>query len=69
MAIEVHRPWDFMPKGLDFGLGPLEASHYPPAKGSTYYTLLAMYFQPISLDSPQSLATEPRSLSTPTAIV
>jgi hypothetical protein len=47
---------------------PLEASHYTPVKGSTYYTLLAI-FQPIYLDSQQSLATQSHGRSTWTAIV
>jgi hypothetical protein len=39
-----------------------------PAEGSTYYILLAIYFQLISLDSQQSLATQSHGLSTWMAI-
>jgi hypothetical protein len=53
MAVQVERPWEFMARGFDFG----------PDKGSTYYILLAMYFQPISL------ATQSHGLSTWTTIV
>jgi hypothetical protein len=52
-----------------FWTWPLEASHCALAKDTTYYILLAMYFQPISLDSQQSLATQSHGLSTSTAIV
>jgi hypothetical protein len=38
-----------------------------PAKDTTYYILLAIYFQPISLDSQQSSATQSHGLSTWTA--
>jgi hypothetical protein len=40
-----------------------------PAKGSTYYILLAIYFQPISLDCQQGLTTQSHGVSTWTAIV
>jgi hypothetical protein len=39
-----------------------------PAEGSKYYILLD-YFQPISLDSQQSLATQSHNLSTSMVIV
>jgi hypothetical protein len=54
--------WD-APLGLAFGGFTL-----CPAEGSTYYILLAMYFQPISLDSQQILATQSHGLLTWTAI-
>jgi hypothetical protein len=51
--------------GLTFGSFTLR-----PAKGSKYsYILVAMYFQPISLDSQRSLGTQSHGLSTSTAIV
>jgi hypothetical protein len=40
-----------------------------PTKGSNSYILLAIYFQPISLDSQQSLAIQSHGLSTWTAMV
>jgi hypothetical protein len=49
---------------------PLQASHYARPKAPfTIMILLAIYLQPISLDSQQSLATQSHGLSTWTAIV
>jgi hypothetical protein len=54
-----------------FGLWALAFGDFTlcPAEGSTYYIWLAMYFQPITLDSQQSLATQSHGLSTWTALV
>jgi hypothetical protein len=62
MAVQVERPCEFMAKGLDFGGLTL-----CPAEGSNSYILLAIYFQPISLGSQQSMATQFYGLSTWTA--
>jgi hypothetical protein len=51
MAVQVERPCEFMAKGLDFGGLTL-----CPAEDSNSYILLAIYFQPISLGSQQSMA-------------
>ena len=57
--------------GCSFGFGlwawPLEASHY--ARPRLQFLYFIDYFQPISLDSQQSLATQSHGLSTWTAIV
>jgi hypothetical protein len=55
--------------GQRFGLWawPLEASHYAGRRLQLLYFI--GYYQPISLDSQQSLATQSHSLSTSTAIV
>jgi hypothetical protein len=46
MTIHVERPWEFMAKGLDFGLWPLEASHYawPKAPLTIFYWLFSTHF-------------------------
>ena len=42
IAVEVERPWKFMAKGLDFGIGLGRLTLYP-VEGSTYYILLAIF--------------------------
>jgi hypothetical protein len=67
MAIQVKRPWEFMAKGMDFGLG-LCMLH--TMLGRRLHLLCFInYFQPISLDSQQSLTTQSHGLSTWMAIV
>jgi hypothetical protein len=67
MVVQVERPWEFMAKGLDFGLG-LWRLH--TMSGCMLHLLYFIgYFQPISLDSQQSLATQSHGLSNRTAIV
>jgi hypothetical protein len=69
MAVQVERPWEFMAKGLDFGLGlGLWRLHTMPGWRIPLLYLIG-YFQLIYLDSQQSLATQSHGLSTWTAIV
>ena len=58
--------WD-APLGLDFGLGLWRLHTMPGRRLQLLYFI--GYFQPISLDSQQSLATQSHGLSTWTAIV
>jgi hypothetical protein len=67
MAIQVERPWEFMATCLDFGLG-LWRLHTMPGRRLHLLNFIG-YFQVISLDSQQSLATQSHGLSTWTAIV
>jgi hypothetical protein len=62
MAVQVERPWEFMAKGLDFGLG-LCRPHTMHGRTLQFLYFIG-YFQPISLDSPQSLAIQSHNLST-----
>ena len=67
MAIQVERLCDCMAKGLDFGVG---LWRFHTLRGQTLQFLYFVgNFQPISLDSQQSLAIQSHSLSTWTAIV
>jgi hypothetical protein len=67
MAVQVERPWEFMAKGLDFRCD-LWRLHTMP--GWRLHLLCFIgYFQLMSLDSQQSLATQSHNLSTWTAIV
>jgi hypothetical protein len=45
MAVQVERPWEFMTKGLDLGLGGLAFEGFTLylAEGSIYYILLAIF--------------------------
>jgi hypothetical protein len=67
MAVQVERPLEFMAKGLDFGPG-LWRLHTMPGR-RLHLLCFSDYFQHISLDSQQSLATQSHGLSTWTAIV
>jgi hypothetical protein len=62
MAVQVERPWEFMAKGLDFGLWALEASHYARTRAPIpiFYWLFSAHF----LASQQSLAIQSHALST-----
>jgi hypothetical protein len=53
MVVQVERPWEFMAKGLDFGLG-LWRLHTMPRRRLQFLYFID-YFQPFSLDSQQSL--------------
>jgi hypothetical protein len=67
LAVQVERLWEFMAKGLDFGLG-LWRLHTMPGR-RLHLVYFIDYFQLISLDSQQNLATQSHGLSTWTAIV
>jgi hypothetical protein len=67
MAVQVERPWEFMAKGLDFGLGLWRLHTMPSQRLRLLYFI--GYFQLISLDSRQSLASQSHGLSTWMAIV
>jgi uncharacterized protein YoaH (UPF0181 family) len=67
MPVQVERPWEFMAKGLDFGLDLWRLHTMPGRRLQLLYFI--GYFQPISLDSQQSLATQSHSLSTSTTIM
>jgi hypothetical protein len=67
LAVQVERPWEFMAKGLDFALGLWRLHTMPSWRLRLLYFI--GYFQLISLDSQQSLATQSHGLSTWTAIV
>jgi hypothetical protein len=66
MVVQVERPWEFMTKGLDFGLGRWRVHTAPNQRPQLLYFI--DYFQPVSLDSQQSVATQSHSLSTWMAI-
>jgi hypothetical protein len=67
LAVQVERPWEFMAKGLDFGL-ELCGLHTMPGR-RLHLLYFIGYFQLISLDSQQSLATQSHGLSIWMAIV
>jgi len=67
MAVQVESLWEFMAKGLDFGLGLWRLHTLPGRRLHLLYFI--GYFQLISLDSQQSLATQSHGLSTWTTIV
>jgi hypothetical protein len=64
MAVQVERPWDFMTKGLDFALGLWKLRIVPVRRLQFLYCIAYFFFQPISLDSQQSLAIQSHGLST-----
>jgi hypothetical protein len=59
--------WEFMAKGLDFGLGLWRL--YTKLGRRLHWLYFIGYFQPISLYSQQSLAIQSHGLSTWTAII
>jgi len=67
MAVQVQRLWGFMAKGVDFGLGL--GKLYAMLGRRLQFLYFICYFQPISLDSQQSLATQSYGLLTLTTIV
>jgi hypothetical protein len=67
MAVQVERPWEFMAKGLDFGIG-LWRLHIVPNQRLQFLYFIG-YFQPISLDPQRSLAMNSHGLSTWMVIV
>jgi hypothetical protein len=67
MAIQVERPWEFMAKGLNFGLGLWKLHTLHGCR--IHFLYFIGYFQLISLDSQQSLASQSHGLLTWTAIV
>ena len=56
IPLQIEKPWEFMGKGLDFGLG-LSRLHTMPGQ-SLHLLYFIGYFLPIYLDSPQSWATQ-----------
>ena len=58
MAVQVERPWELMAKGLDFGLGLWRLHTMSNQRHHLLYFIA--YFQPISLDFQQILATHGR---------
>jgi hypothetical protein len=68
MVVQVERLWEFMAKGLDFGLG-LSKLHTMPDRRLQFLYLIG-YFQPISLDkfghsSPRPLDLDGHSVKRP----
>jgi hypothetical protein len=51
MAVQVERSWEFMSQRCGLWAWPFGGFNLCPAEGSSSYIVLAMYFQPISLDS------------------
>jgi hypothetical protein len=67
MSVQVKRPWKVMAKGLDFRFSLWRLHNMSGWRLHLLY--LIGYFQLISLDSQQSLATQSHGLSTWMAIV